>query len=398
MATKKKKKQRRATRSRPSANIEIAEAVSVTSPGKINLPDAPGGYRQLLRYSQLSIGTAGVDRNISDVWATFLDDMKDLGVPDPAIERMRRLGPDKVLGGGSKRGFNKSITALLDEPQLKQMRLSLVQARNAVRGVPDTVLSSEMDQLINIMSKDPQFQTPEGRRILAEIKKPENRKLLAKVGANQGMSVLSRRGDDPWWTQKFNQLFKRKNTAVLPDEFQDLVKRAGKGTIAAPLTKATKSAMAAGGAAGTSLLGGAGRKALGMLGKTAGGALGIGALAYFEGSRMIDILGRPARAEKMARTGYEGLGGNTSVGYLRKQIADQELVARRKLTMQKYEPEMWHEMIRTLSQSGQRQPTLTQTERRIGARKEMGAAQTGRSKEEMTFLLDQMFNQMGSGG
>jgi hypothetical protein len=324
--------------------------------------------------------------------------MRDLDVPEEAVQRMERLGAKGVLGGNSKRFFNKSITAhLTDEGQLKQMKLSLVQARNAVRGVPDKTLASAMDDLINVMSKDPQFQTPEGRRILTEIKKPENRKLLAKVGANQGMSVLARRGDDPWWMQKFNQVFKRKNTAVLPDEFQELVKRTAGGKIPA-VTKTTKAAMKAGGEAGASLLGGAGRKALGILGKSGGGALGVGTLAFFEGKRFLDILGREGRAAKLARQGFEGLGPSSNVDYLRQQVADQEMIARRKLTMQRYEPELFQEVVRALSDSGRVASELTPTERRIGAQEQMGAVQRGRSKEDIQFLLDEMFNEMGAGG
>ena len=397
MASKKdRKKKKAAIRSRKAQTVAATE-VAVAPPGRVNLPEAPGGYRQLLRYSQLSVGAAGVDRHIGDVWATFIDDMRDLGVPDEAIVRMERLGPDAVLGGSSKRGFNKSITAHMNPEQLEQTKVSLVQARNAVRGVPDKVLGSEMDDLLNLMSKDAKFQTPEGKRILAELKKPGNRALLAKVGANQGMSVLVRRGDDPWWTQKFNQIFKRKNTAVLPAEFQDLVRATAGGKVPA-IAATTKAAVKAAGATGTSLAGGAGRKALGMLGKTAGGAVGVGALAFFEGKRLIDIFGREGRAKKLARAGFEGLGPSSNVDFLRQQVSNQEMVARRKVTMQKFEPELFQEVVRHLSQSGQAAPILTDTERRIGSRAQMGAVQRGRSKEDINFMLDEMFNQMGSAG
>jgi len=393
MASKRLRKQKKQLLKK-AAQTTAAVAVEEGIP---NLVEAPVGIRQALRYSQLSIGEAGGGRQMADVWATFLDDLKSLDVSDDALARIKDLGAEKVLGGKSQTGFAKSITSLpgWDEKKLRDTKDSLVQARHAVRGTSKKTIAAEMDDLLAAMSKDAKFQTDDGKRIIAALKKPANRELLAKIGSNQTMSVLAQRGADPWWMQQYHKVLKKKNTAVLPESMQDFLRETGKAGKMPAVTAGTKTALKGAGAAGKELAGGMGRKALGVLGKSAGGALGMGALAYFEGKRFIDLFGREGRAKRMARAGFEGLGPSSSVDFLRQEVATQEMVARRKTVMQQYNPDTMDDIIRILSQSGQSSPTLTSTERRIGKGTQMGAAPRGRKQDDVKFMLDELFNQMG---
>lgn len=401
---KQKKAERRANAGRPvKARSRVASAaakVKEVLQGTPNPAAAPGAYQQIFRYSQLAVGAAGADRNINDIWATFLDDMTSQGMPQESIARLEQLGGKTILNAD---GIPKSITeALPDADSLKAVKESHKMAKAAVLGITGGKtgiknLDLSWSELLDEFAKDADFATDDGKRIIAELRKLDP-KMVAKVGSNQTLSIMARRGDDPFWTKQFNKVFKRQNTAVLPSKMVNMLRETNKGLMP-KVSKETIAALVSGGGATTkSLTGGIGRKAIGLLGKGVMGAAGTGLFLGIEANRMIGILGREGRARKMAELGIAGLGPSSSVEFLRDRVDKQEQASRRKMTMQKFEPQMFNDVVRILSDSGDNRDTLTSTERRIGKDAQMGIQRRGRSSEDVKFLLDQLFNQMGDTG
>ncbi len=395
---KQKKAQRAARRGGTRSHMTgAAKKIQEVLVGDANQAVAPGAFQQIFRYSQLAVGEAGAGRNINDIWATFLDDMENIGMPRESIGRLEAIGGKTVLNAD---GFSKAITSAMDKDTLKAAKESHRLARAAVRGTKDATLNMSWGELLDEFAKDADFADENGRRLLKELRKV-NPKIVAKIGSNQVLSVLARRGEDPFWTRQFNKIFKRESTAVLPAKFTQMLQDVNKGILpeitAGTLTKSgTLRALAKGG--GKGLAGGFGRKAVGLLGK---GALGAGMTGLFLGletKRALGILGRQGRADKLALQGFQGLGPSSSVDFLRNAVDQQEQVARRKVMMQQFEPELFNEVVRILGDTSQQPNSLTSTERRIGSDAQMGTQQRGRSGEDVKFLLDQLFTQMGSPG
>lgn len=354
--------------------------------GTANLSEAPGGYKRFFRLSQLAYGTAGKTRKIEDIWSTFLQELDDMGIPQETRSRLESLGPKRVFG---PKGLGKSITLGLDKGNFKIVRETLAVAKSATRGHKPTLIKNEWERLLKSYASDERFAGPEGRRLLEELRKVDPQQ-VAKVGSNQTMSALVRRGEDPWVIRMFNKTFKKPNMPVLPEGIETTLRAANAGKLPAVSAQATK-ALAAGGLS----LGGVGRKVAGAFGK---GALGPASVAIglgFEAKRAANILGREGRAKKMALQGFAGSGAASSADYLRGVVGQQEAVARRQVVMQKFEPDLWQEVVRVLSDTGGTPGTLTSTERRIGSDSQIGATRRGRSPEDMKFLLDELFNQMG---
>ncbi|KKN58752.1 hypothetical protein LCGC14_0549310, partial [marine sediment metagenome] len=264
-------------------------------------------------------------------------------------------------------------------------------AKASLGGFSGKLLETEWRSMLKLFASDERFATESGKRLLAELKVagPE---VFTKIGSNQAISALARRGEDPFVIRMFNKVFKRPGTPVLPEGIASALKEASGGKLP-KVTAATTKALGKAGVKGF----GVGRKAAGLLGTTKFGALGIGVAAALEAGRVKDIMGRGGRAKKLALQGFQGLGPSSSVEYLRDIVGKQEAVARRKVTLQKFEPELFQEVARILSDTGPSQNTLTSTERRIGANEELGAAQRGRDPKDVQFLMDQLFTQMGQG-
>ncbi len=357
--------------------------------GIANASEAPGGFRSFFRFSQLAVGDAGTSRKIEDIWATFLQEMEDLGIPAEARSRMDSLGANKILKGS---GLPRSVTAAVSsKEQLSAIKETIKAARAATGGVGSNLLEGEWTSFLKRLTDDPTFATDDGKRILAELKKL-NPRTVAKVGSNQAVSAIARRGGDPFVTQLFNKAMKRPNAPVLPAGIVSALEEASGGKLP-KVTAATTKALTAEGVTGL----GAGRKAAGLFGKSKFGAIGLGVAAGFEINRAVGILGREGRAKKLALTGFAGLGPSSSTEFLRDIVSKQEQVARRKVTMQKFEPELFQDVIRVLSDTGPSKSTLTSTERRIGQDESVGVAREGRSADDVQFLLDQLFTQMGQG-
>lgn len=363
---------------------------TATPIGTPNVSDAPGGYRRYFRFSQLAVGEAGKARNIEDIWATFLQELEDLGIPEEARSRLQSIGPKRVLG---KEGIGKSVTSLMDAPNLKLTKEVHVAAKAALKGIGPHNLKADWARMLkDFAENNPDFQTPNGRRILSELKAIDP-SAVAKHGSNQTLSVLARRGEDPKVLQWFNKAMKRPGTATLPAGITETLKVANAGKLP-KVAKAAAGELAAGGlAAGKGL----GRKAAGVLGRTALGPIGLAVTAGFGVHQASGILGRSGRAKKMALQGFSELGPSSSADYLRAVVGEQEAVSRRKTVMQKFEPELFQEVVRILSDTsgGSSGNTLTSTERRIGSDAQSGVQSRGRSPEDTQFLLNELFSQMG---
>jgi len=362
----------------------IVEQAAAT--GAANLAEAPGGYRRFFRLSQLSYGTAGTTRKIEDIWATFLKELEDMGIPQESRSRLEALGPKRVFG---PKGLGRSLTMGLDKGNFKIVRETLAVAKGATRGHKPALIRNEWQSLLKSVAGDPQFATPDGKRIFAELQKVDP-KLVAKVGSVQPMSALAKRGQDPALISMFNKVFKRPGTAQLPAGIVETLTSANAGKLPALSAEA-----AAGLKAGGMNLGGVGRKIAGIAGKSKLGLAGTAVYVGMEANRMRNILGREGRAKKMALEGSAGMGPSSSADYLRNVIGQQEAVARRQVVMQKLEPDLWQEVVRVLADTGGTPGSLTSTERRIGSDSQIGATRRGRSPEDMKFLLDELFNQMG---
>lgn len=401
---KQKKAQRAAERATTAGRGKIrsrvagvAEKVTEVLVGDANQTVAPGAFQQIFRYSQLAVGEAGAGRNINDIWATFLDDMATQGMPRETIARLEALGGKTVLNAD---GFSKAITASMDADTLKAAKESHRFAKAAVRGLGKKVdLGPKWTELLDDFAKDANFADENGKRILAELRKLDP-KTVARVGSNQALSVVARRGEDPFWVRQFNKLFKRQGTAVLPQKMVQMLKETNKGAlpqvergVVRALAKASPGVTKAG------LAGGLGRGVVGALGKGALGAAGTGLFLGLEANRMAGILGRQGRADELALRGFQELGPSSSADFLRNIVDQQEQVARRKVTMQRFEPDLFNEVVRILGDTSQQPNSLTSTERRIGSDAQMGIQKRGRSGEDVQFLLDQLFTQMsGAGG
>ncbi len=398
--TNKQKKIRRASERAASAGrgkirsrlSGAAEKVTEVLVGDANQAVAPGAYQQLFRYGQLSVGEAGAGRTIHDIWATFLDDLAVQGMPSETVARIESLGGEAVLNAD---GFSKAITSSMDTDTLKAAKESHRLAKAAVRGLGKKGdLASQWITQLDDLAKDADFLDDNGKRLIADLRKVDP-KVVARVGSNQAFSVVARRGEDPFWVRQFNRLFKRQNTAVLPEKMVRMLKNTNKGAIP-KIGKGVLGALEKGGGAG--LAGGFGRKAVGLLGKGAFGAGAIGLFLGLEAKRLGDIAGRQGRADKLALQGFQELGPSSSVEFIRDTVDQQEQVSRRKVVMQRYEPDLFNEVVRILGDTGGQEGSLTSTERRIGSDAQEGVQPRGRSGEDVEFLLDQLFTQLSQPG
>ncbi len=402
---KQKAAERRATVSAPKGTVRSRVAGVVTQGaskvkevlvgGTANLSVAPGPYQQIFRYSQLAVGTAGEGRLIGDIWSTFIADVTLQGMPPEAVTRLESLGAESVLNAD---GFAKSISGSMGEESFKAVKESHRMAKAALKGLGAkgvtglAALDRGWKATLTEFAKEAEFANPNGKLLLERLGKLDP-KLVAKAGSNQVLSVVAQRGEDPFWIRQFNKVFKRQNSAVLPAKMTQMVKDASGGV----LPKMNKEVMAAVAKAG--LGNSLGRKAVGVLGKSALGAAGTALFLGLEAKRTIDTLGRGDRAKAQSFAGFQALGAGSSTEAMRGIVDQQEQVARRKVVMQQFEPELFTDVVRALASGGKQSGSLTSTERRIGSDSRMGIQQGGgRSADDNMFLLDELFNQIGQAG
>lgn len=346
--------------------------------------EAPGILRRLLRFSQL----AGTNRKgkTAEILDLLLKDMKDSGIPQTAIERMEQMG-DKLLKFKGSKGVPKSISALAGSAEnSKLIEASLSAARAAHEGFKPTDLKGAFDSLLNGLR-----ESGESEDLIAQIRKigPDR---LSKVGAVQATSALARRGKDPFVTTLFNKVIKKAPTPQVGQALTDALKQVGEGAIP-KVAAGTEAALAEAGVAGGSTLAKLGRGAARTLGE---GPVGFGLStvlpAFMIGKSLYNSSGKTARAKEMAIKGFQQLGGNSSANVMAELVKQQEMAARRKIVLQSFEPDMFHQTLNALADTGQGQPSLTDTERRIGANQEQ-ALPTRRSDTDIKFLLDQLVSE-----
>lgn len=359
--------------------------------GEANLADAPGAFRKFFRFSQLAFGEVGTPQHTDDVWETLLAELKDMGIPADAHSRIRTMGPNQVLKGKAfAKGLPGSVASIAGgAPTTKAIKEVVRAARAAAEGVSTTSIAQQWTEVLAANAKDPVFAGENGKRIFAELKAVDP-KLIAKYGPSKTMSALAQRGDDPMVIRMFNKVFKRPGLPKLPEGIQETLQALNEGKLPKVGMRAAREFSKAG-VEGL----GVGRKIAGLVGRSKLGLAGAGLVAGFEINRAADILGRKGRAKKMALQGFQELGPSSSVDYLRDTVQKQESIARRKVAMQKFEPELFQDVIRILSDVGEGPGTLTSSEQRIGASEEVGLGPRGRSPEDVKFLLDQLFSQMG---
>lgn len=360
-------------------------------PGIANVAEAPGGLRRFFRFSQLAVGEAGGTRNIEDIWATVLRELEDAGVPVEARSRIESMGAKNIINRGDR--LPQSVVKLAGGGEnVRIIKDTMKAAQSATKGVSTEALEKQVGGFLDLLAKEPSLQNENGRRIIAELRKASPQS-IARAGANQTISVLSRRGADPFVVSLYRKALKKTPTVRVPEVIETALKEASEGK----LPKVTGVARAAlkGEVAGAGGMAAAARKGLGFLGRSKLGALGTGVFAALEIGRARDILGRGERAKKMALQGFQEAGPSSSVEFLRDTVRQQEAIARRKTVMQQFEPDLFNEIIRVLSDTGASKETLTSTERRIGSHAQTGAAARGRDPKDVEFLLDMLFGQLG---
>jgi hypothetical protein len=353
--------------------------------------DAPNEFRRFFRFSQLAFGNIGTTEHANEVWNTLLQELKDLGIPADAHSRIKTMGPNQVLSGKAfAKGLPDSVVGMAGgSANTRAIKEAVKAARAAKEGLSGEALVQQWKEFLSANANDPVFSDENGKRIFAELKAVDP-KLVAKYGPSRTVSALSVRGDDPMIVRMFNKTFKRPGLPKIPQGIQDTLKSLNEGKLPKVGIKAGIEFSEAG-VKGM----GIGRKVLGLAGRSKMGMAIPAIAAGFEINRAAGILGRKGRAKKMALQGFSEMGPSSSVDYLRNRVQQQESVARRSVTMQKFEPELFQDVIRVLSDVGEGPGSLTSSERRIGSSEEVGQGPRGRSKEDVKFLLDQLFNQMG---
>jgi hypothetical protein len=324
---------------------------------------------------------------MDDIWATVLNELEDLEIPAEARDRLKELGPEKILGGKAA-GIPASVATVAGgKDKVRAIKEVQELARTALRGKTAGQLTSEWKQFLGNVGKLDEFSTPEGARLLKELRAADPA-VMARIGAAPATSVLIERGGDPFIQRMANKVLGREGLGKVPESFKLALDKAG-------LSKAPKGAAKA--------LRGAGVKGLGLggkLGRIAGrGPLGVGlgaAVLGFEAMRIADITGRGERAKKQALQGFQEGGPTSSMEFLRAQVNQQEALSRRKVVLQQFEPELFHEVARALGEAGRGATGLTSTERRIGASPDQGVAPQGRSNEDTNLLLNEFFKQLGA--
>lgn len=355
--------------------------------GEANLSEAPGGLRRFFRFSQLAVGDAGTGRKVEDIWATALRELDDLGIPAEARSRIESLGAEKFIRGDATRVAD-SVKALAGgKENLAAIKELQALAKAATKGLSGKELEKAIQLAFTTMEKEAVDEP--GRALIRALRDAhaKNPKLLSQVGFNQATSALARRPGDTVLGNLYRKVFKAGPSTRMPEGLTEALTQAAEGKL-----PKVSGATARG-------LGKAGVKGLGLGGKLAAtstlGIAGAGLFAGFEARRAFKTLGRGARAEKQALEGFAGLGPSSSVEYLRDSVRQQEAIARRRTTLQQFEPALFQDIIRVLSDTGPRTDTLTTTERRIGSASRAGQATGGRSARDVEFLLDQFFGQLG---
>jgi hypothetical protein len=297
---------------------------------------------------------------------------------------MESLGEKLLKGGGE---LPRQINALAGGTENANLiRASLSQARTAYKGFAPGDLRKSFDDYIKILR-----ESGEAPDFIEAVKKlgPER---IAQVGASQHASAIHRRGADPFITAAFNRMRKIAPTPRTGQAIEDALKSIGGGKIP-KVAAETVTALKGAGVAGVGTVARGARAVGRAFGTTgAGFALGTALPAMFAGKSLLELPFRKARAKEQAVKGFQALGGTSSGAVLSEIVRQQETAARRQITMQSFEPDMFRQVLNTLADTGAAPQTLTETERRIGTASEV-AIPSRRPDKDIKFLLDQLLKE-----
>jgi hypothetical protein len=351
----------------------------------VDMPvEAPGELRRLFRFGKLAVRG---DRTTEQIFELLLQDLRDSGVPQEAINSIEQKGVGFLRRGS----VASSVEKLAGTPEnVQQVKSSLRAARASVRGVSPKMLQREFDDFLKaLVAESPEGLRGDAQRIVEELKRL-GPKRLSELGSRTVTSALVTRGDQPLVANLLRKAVRKAPYPAVAESIKVVLEQTG----GIPAVGEAPAGLAAAGVGGFSKGAGFGRKALGMLGKGAGGPIGLGIGAALIAPRVMDVLGRGGRAREMARTGFGALGPQSSAEYLRERINAQETLTRRKMVMTKFEPQLFNEVLRVLATEGVPEGSLTTTERQIGTPRG-GAVAGQRTSQDVQFLLDHLLSQMG---
>lgn len=367
------------TSGRPQVSA-LTGAVGQTGPATV-----PGEFRRLLRFGKIGVGALG-DRSPEKVLQELLAELADAGVPKEAIAKIEAQGV-KFLSSGK---VSQTVAKLAGSKEnVVAIRTTLQAARAAVKGIDPRTIERQVDDFIAVLRKE--FGDADDiEAVIKEIKSIGPKK-FAELGGKQTLSALASRGDDPFVTSVFRRATGKAPTPKIAAGITDALKQVGGGTIPTA-TATTGKALTGAGIKNVGKISSIIRRGASLLGKTGLGAAGVALAVGFPIAQGLGALGKEGRAEKIAQQGFKNLGVGSSAEMLRGVVDSQEAITRRKMSFQRFEPELFQQVIGALSETGQKS-ALTSSERTHGS--PVGGGFSRRKPKDVEFLLDQLLGQMG---
>lgn len=398
---KRNKKRRRISVQAPAPETAAVEAVTgkpatatkVPEASKVAeaIPDikAPASLRRLLRFGNLGLAGAS-GRSRLDIFNLLVTELRDMGVPEEAVALIEAQGPSFLSKSRVKTSIIKAAGGATNANVIKDT-MRMARAASIMKSPAGQV--KEFDELLKLMGDVAGEDLP-SKEVLRELK-GVGAKRMSTIGMGTAVSVLESRGSDPGVVQVYKKIAQKAPTPTIAASITEAVAEASGGTLPGVTAGARKSLTQAGVkgvSKGVSLL----RTASRAFG---GSALGLGINAAILGVATIpgavSRLGRGDRSVAQAKEGFAQLGASSNIEFLKEQVEKQEALSRRRIVMQKYEPEMFSQVIRILAQGQETSSSLTVSESRIGS--PVGDQFKGRkSVKNVQFLLDQLLSQAGN--
>lgn len=348
--------------------------------------EAPGDFRRLLRFGKIGVGAAA-DRSPAKVLAELLAELGDAGVPREAIAQVEAQGIKFLKFGRVPQHIAKLAGG---KENVAIIRTTLQAARAAIKGIDLRTTEKAVEDFISVLRKE--FGDADDIEAVIKEIKAIGPKRFAQVGGQQTLSALSSRGSDPLVTSVFRKATGKAPTPKIAQGITDTLKQVGGGTLP-KTTGATAKVLAGAGVKNVGKISSIIRRGAGLLGKSKLGVAGAALAIGFPLAQGLGALGKKGRAEKLAQQGFAALGVGSSSELLRNVVDNQEAVSRRKMSFQRFEPDLFQQVVGILSDTGQR-GSLTTSERSHGSPIGQGF-QSRRKPQDVNFLLDQLMSQMG---
>lgn len=323
------------------------------------------------------------DRTTKAALKLVLETMKLEGMPPEAIAEVQKIGTS-IFGKGSP---SKSLSKLLDPEHMDSFEQTLGLARAAGKGYDDKAHKKVLKSLLSQLQKDgvdPQ--------ILGEIKKV-GVKGLAAAGPARIVQALGERGPDPMIASLVYKASGKAPTPQLAEVFKNVATEevpALQGAAGRAAGKATTKALSEAGTRGFTT----GSKTLraAKLVPKLGTALGIiGGIT--SAKQAYDLL---VGNDKMARAAAMSPVTATNqplapMDMIRQILGEKEAIARRKVVMNQYEPELTQQVLRSLA--GSPAPSsLGSSEFALGT---VPQKEGMKSTADVSKLLDALLAEMG---